>query len=175
MPACTGVLLDVRAPSPYPLATLSHARRASFRAAGQVAEFIDEGDDSPEERIAKRRAKEREKESHSTWVRLNQTFNPVAKFLTPVQAGLAELVPKVRQVRYALMWNDRILTFWLAAALAVLTLILALIPWGLLLHWTARLVRRPAARQPTRACMRAHSRLASRAPRATPPYTRSPD
>jgi len=57
-----------------------------------------------------------------------------------VQAALAQLVPKVRQVRYAIMWNDRILTFWLVAALTIVSVVLMLIPWGFLIQWTMRLI-----------------------------------
>ena len=43
-------------------------------------------------------------------------------------------------MRYAIFWNDRILTLWLAVGLVGLTLVLALIPWAFVLLWSSRLV-----------------------------------
>jgi len=104
----------------------------------EVAQFIDEGNDSLEERVAKRRDKEKQKEKASFFSSVGNALNPVAKVLGPVQTSLARFVPRVRQVRYVLLWNDRIVTFWLVVALSLATVALAMIPWGLVLYYGAR-------------------------------------
>jgi len=65
-------------------------------------------------------------------------FNPLAALLGPVQRLLGQLVLPVRTVRRALYWQDRIITTWLVFALLILALILALIPWAVVVPWTLR-------------------------------------
>jgi len=103
--------------------------------AAEVAAFIDEGDDSPEERLAKRRAREKAVAK----VGLVDRINPLAKYLGPVQVGLAKAVPKVRAVRNVIFWNDRVVSFYLALLLLLATFALALVPWGLVIQYGARL------------------------------------
>jgi len=111
------------------------------RIEARVSSYIDEGDDSLEELIGKKHAAVEEAKARRVAVqRVVAALNPYARVLGPVQRLLASLVPRVRQVRYALLWNDRILTLWLAVALGALTLVLALIPWAFVLLWSSRLV-----------------------------------
>ena len=64
--------------------------------------------------------------------KITAAVNPVAKVLGPIQTKLAMGVVPLRMVRYMLFWQDRIFTMWLYLALVLLTLLLALIPWGFL-------------------------------------------
>ena len=103
----------------------------------EVDEVVNEGEDSVEERIEKERSKERQR-AESTYQRMKGAINPVAAALGPAQQLLAAIVPKVRQAKNALLWSDRILTFWSVVIVAAVTLLLALIPWRFLIFWSAR-------------------------------------
>jgi len=106
----------------------------------EVAEWVDEGDDTVEERLQKQRAKERAKKAKGNPLgKLGSALNPLAIALTPVQAALREIIPQVRLVRHLLYWQDRILTAWLALAIILTGIALALVPWGFVIYWTARL------------------------------------
>lgn len=102
----------------------------------EVEQFIDEGDDSPEEKLEKKRAKEAA--TTTMWSKVGATLNPMAAALGPVQNLLAKLMPTMRRVRYMLFWNDRILTTWLVIGLCAAALVLAIIPWGFIIYWGAR-------------------------------------
>ena len=106
----------------------------------QVAAFIDDGDDSVEEKIVKMREAQRQREDLSLMGKMALSVNPVAAALGPVQSQLAALVVPLRMVRYTLVWQDRILTLWLYLAILLVTLVLALIPWGLLVYYGSRLI-----------------------------------
>ena len=159
--------------------------------AQQVAAYVDDGDDSVEDKIHKRRNSERavsgaladtpqshplvsqsphasrpctccsrlnasagcshiplplhptplgQREELTMMGKITAAVNPVAKVLGPIQTKLAMGVVPLRMVRYLLFWQDRIFTMWLYLALVLLTLLLALIPWGILLHYGCRLV-----------------------------------
>jgi len=106
-----------------------------------MEEYIDEGDDSPQEKLEKQRAKEKAAEAKGgVFSRVSGLLNPVAAALGPVQSILAGIVPQVRKVRYLLFWSDRILTLWLVIALLAVSVVLALIPWGFVIHWIMRLL-----------------------------------
>lgn len=103
----------------------------------EVATFIVEGGYSVEEGIAKeQQSSELQKEGGAMRI----VFNPMATALGPVQRKLAILVPMVRQMKNALLWKDRILTFWITTAVVMVTFILALIPWGIVIFWSARIL-----------------------------------
>ena len=103
----------------------------------EVAQFIDEGDDTEQEKIEKKQARSQKAHGGKS---LLAAFNPMATALGPVQSTLADLLPAVRAVRYLIFWNDRILTFWLVAAIIVGIGALALIPWFFVLYWAARIL-----------------------------------
>ena len=44
---------------------------------------------------------------------------------------------QVRLVRHLLYWQDRILTAWLALAIILTGIALALVPWGFVIYWSA--------------------------------------
>ena len=105
----------------------------------EVAAFIDQGDDSIAEKIVKRRVLERKHESQTMMERVAITLNPVAVALGPLQKTLASVLVPLRAIRYALFWQDRIVTTWLCLALAALTLVNALLPWRWMLFYGCRL------------------------------------
>ena len=102
----------------------------------EVEEFIDEGDDTPEEKIIKQRKQERSCKP----TLIGSIFNPIALALHPVQQGLAPWVPVVRQAVNFFLWKDRVLTFLGVAACCALILLLSCIPWAITIYWAARLV-----------------------------------
>jgi hypothetical protein len=105
----------------------------------EVEQFVNDGEDSVEDQIERQRAAERQ-QAGSTYKRMKGALNPVERALTPVQRALAAIVPKVRQAKNALLWSDRILTFWIVVAVGAVTLLLAIIPWGFVIFWSARIL-----------------------------------
>ena len=71
------------------------------------------------------------RESSPSTQRVRQVSATVGPWRLPVP---------LRTVRYTLFWQDRIFTMWLYLCIVLLTLVLALIPWGFLLHYGTRLV-----------------------------------
>ena len=67
-------------------------------------------------------------------------INPLAPVLGPIQRALGSVVIHTRSIRRIVTWEDAYMTTWLYAALVVLTLVLLIIPWGLILVIGARLV-----------------------------------
>ena len=98
----------------------------------EVEKYIDEGDDSIEDKIVKKREKSRAKNDDGFIGKIARHVNPIAVALGPVQKNLAMTMMPLRMVRYTLFWQDRIFTLWLYIALLVLTLILAILPWGMI-------------------------------------------
>ena len=46
----------------------------------------------------------------------------------------------MRAMRRLLNWDDRILTFWAACSLVIATILLAIIPWAIVIYYSLRLV-----------------------------------
>ena len=105
----------------------------------QVEEFIDEGDDTPEEQLIKKRKKERIASAKPSL--LGSIFNPIKLALHPVQLAVAPWVPTIRGLFNLIMWKDRILTFCFFISIFLTTILLACVPWGFIIYWTSRLVR----------------------------------
>ena len=106
----------------------------------EVEKYIDEGDDSIEDKIVKKREKSRAKNDDGFIGKIARHVNPIAVALGPVQKNLAMTMMPLRMVRYTLFWQDRIFTLWLYIALLVLTLILAILPWGMILYYCSRCI-----------------------------------
>ena len=74
-------------------------------------------------------------------------FNPLASLLGPVQLFLGRLLVRVRTLKRLLTWQDRFLTLVVcfvlltaSAALALIGRLLSLLPWGLIVEWSIRLL-----------------------------------
>jgi len=115
--------------------TFAHERQL---VEAEVASFIDDGEETAEEKLHKRVAKESSARKHSLMGKMRFALNPLAMFLGPVQHHLAIYTPLVRRVRYAIMWNDRIFSFWLVIAVFLVTLIFTIIPWAWVIYWGCR-------------------------------------
>ena len=113
---------------------------AKVKTQKEVDEFIDSGDDTVEEKIAKKRQRERMHEGQTFMGKMADRLNPVAVALGPMQIILAQVVVPLRAVRYLLFWQDRQLTAWLCLVLMALALVNMIVPWGLLLFYGARIV-----------------------------------
>jgi hypothetical protein len=85
-------------------------------------------------------AKEAAVNSTSIAGRAMRRLNPLAKLLGPIQNLLGRLNVKVRALRRVLDWHDRATTLWLQLGLLLCSLLLALVPWSLILGVLLRLL-----------------------------------
>lgn len=69
-----------------------------------------------------------------------KSINPLAAYLAPVQYWLGQAIVPMRAMRRLLNWDDRILTFWAACSLVIATILLAIIPWAIVIYYSLRLV-----------------------------------
>jgi len=112
--------------------------REQSRIRDEVHRKVDLADDSIEEKLQKKEAEaEAKKVKGST---LSTMVSPVASLLSPVQDVLTKLVRPLRGFFKVLQWEDRFLTTWYYVGLVLLALVLALIPWGFILHYGLRLL-----------------------------------
>uniref|UniRef100_A0A7S3FKU8 Uncharacterized protein n=2 Tax=Haptolina ericina TaxID=156174 RepID=A0A7S3FKU8_9EUKA len=66
------------------------------------------------------------------------TLNPLVPILGPLQRHLGRVLIYERAVQRVLLWEDGMVTAWLCVSLAVCTVLLALVPWGVVLHYGLR-------------------------------------
>ena len=102
----------------------------------EVEAFIDEGDDSLEDKLVKKGANRRKRTVLST---VKAALNPVAVVLGPAQAALRKVIFPLRNFHHVIFWQDRILTLWICVGLVGVALVFALVPWGFVLYYGARL------------------------------------
>ena len=71
--------------------------------------------------------------------RVIMIFFPVAVVLGPAQAALRKVIFPLRNFHHVIFWQDRILTLWICVGLVGVALVFALVPWGFVLYYGARL------------------------------------
>jgi hypothetical protein len=68
------------------------------------------------------------------------TFNPLKSVLHPIQLQLRDIVVKARIATSIILWEETYYAFWITTISFAASIVMLLIPWGLLLRWVFRII-----------------------------------
>jgi hypothetical protein len=68
------------------------------------------------------------------------TFNPLKSVLHPIQLQLKEIVVAARIATSIFLWEETFYAFWIVTISFAASVVMLLIPWGVLLRWVFRII-----------------------------------